>query len=322
MRRRQFITLLGGVATWPFASRAPGDEKKRSIAVLAAADHSYDRAFRNRLAELGWQEGRNVQIEFRSAKSDINRARSLADELAKMRPDIFFVNNTQMAQLINAKVRDIPIVFVFVPDPIGSGLVASFARPGGNMTGFTNFEPSIAGRWLQLLKDVTPGLNRAGILLHAENPTTAGYEEAIQVAGAKLGVQINPASVRDGPSIDAAIETFAREPNNGLIVPPSALSLQFLDQIIELAARHQLPAMYPYTEFVSAGGLMEYGIDRTALYQQAASYVDRILRGAKAGDLPVQAPTKFEFVINLNTAKALGLTVPRSILLIADQVIE
>jgi putative tryptophan/tyrosine transport system substrate-binding protein len=227
-----------------------------------------------------------------------------------------------MVQLILAKTGNIPIVFVNVPDPIGSGLIASFARPGGNATGFTNFEPSIAGKWLEFLKDVAPGLNRIAVILQAGNPTAAGYQKAIEAAAPTFAVKVSPASLRDGPSIDAAVETFALEPGGGLIVPPSALSVDYRDRIIALAAQYRLPAMYPYNEFTSAGGLISYGLDQSIPFQEAASYVDRILKGEKAGDLPVQAPTKFELVVNLKTAKTLGLTIPQSMLLLADDVIE
>jgi putative ABC transport system substrate-binding protein len=325
--RREFIAALGGAAVaWPLAARAQQSASQtRLVAVLdsgGSEDEAYIAAFRKRLAELGWQEGRNIRFEIRRAESDINRARDFAAELGAMKPDVCFATNTLMVQVITAKIRDIPIVFIQVPDPIGSGFVASFARPGGNTTGFTNFEPSIAGKWLEFLKDVVPGLNRVAVILDAGNPTAAGYLKPTEAAAQTLAVQVHPASLRDGPSIDAAVETFAREPDGGLIVPPSALSTVYHDRIIALAAKYRLPAMYPYSEFISAGGLMSYGFDRIILYQEAASYVDRILRGEKPGDLPVQAPTKFELVVNLKTAKALGVTFSANLLSLADEVIE
>jgi putative ABC transport system substrate-binding protein len=319
MRRREFITVLGGAAAaWPLAAGAQQPASQmRLIAVLNSAgsdEEPHELAFRKRLAELGWQEGRTIQFEIRRAESDINRARTFAAELVAIKPDVFLATNSLMVELILAKTRDVPIVFIFVPDPIGSGLVASFARPAGNVTGFTNFELSVSGKWLEFLKDAAPGLVR--VILDAGTPTAAEYEKAIEAAAPTLAVQVNPASLRDGASIDAAVETFARAPGGGLIVPPSALSVAYRDRIIALAAQYRLPAMYPYSEFASAGGLMSYGFDRGILYQEAASYVDRILKGEKPGDLPVQAPTKFELIINLKTAKALGLSIPQSILLL------
>jgi putative ABC transport system substrate-binding protein len=271
---------------------------------------------------LGWHDGRNAQIEIRRGESDISRARNFAAELAAMKPDIFFATNTQMVQLIQAITRSIPIVFVNVPDPVGSGLVASFAHPGGNVTGFTNFDPAMGGKWLELLKDVAPNLKRVAVILQAGNPTGPGFLKMIEAAAPTFAVQVRPASLSDGPSIDAAIEAFAQESDGGLIVIASALTTVFRDRIIALAARTRLPAIYPYSEFTAAGGLMSYGLDRTIFYQQAAAYVDRILRGAKPGDLPVQTPTKIEFVVNLKTAKALGLRIPETFLMLANEVIE
>jgi len=325
--RREFISVLGGATlAWPLAARAQQPARQiRLVAILASGgrgDEPHVAAFRKRLAELGWQEGRSIQFEIRLGETDVNRSRGYAAELIAMKPDVFFATNIRMVQLIQAETRDIPIVFVQVPNPIGSGFIASFARPGGNVTGFTNFEPSIAGKWLEFLKDVVPGLVRVAVILDAGEPTQAEYEQAIEAAAPTFAVRVSPASLRDGVSIDAAVETFAREPGGGLIVPPSALSLVYRDRIIALATQYRLPIMYPYSEFACAGGLMSYGLDRGILYQQAASYVDRILRGEKPSDLPVQAPTKFELVINLKTAKALGLTIPKPMLLVADDVIE
>jgi putative ABC transport system substrate-binding protein len=326
MKRREFIALVGGVAgVWPLAARAQqAASQARLIAVLESGDEreSGERVFRTRLAELGWQEGRNVKFEIRRGQSDIAQASRFAEELVAMKPDIFIATNTQMVRLIIAKTRDIPVVFTAVPDPIGSGLLTNFAHPEGNVTGFTNFEPSVAGKWLEFLKDVAPGVARVAIILQAENPTSAGYEKAIESAAPSFAVQVSPASLRDGTSIDGAIETFAREPNGAVIVAPSALATTNSDRIVVAAARHKLPAIHPYSEFTKAGGLMSYGFDRDILLEQAASYVSRILKGAHPGDLPVQRPTKYDLAINLKTAKALGLTVSRDLLLVADEVIE
>jgi putative ABC transport system substrate-binding protein len=325
MKRREFIRLIGGTAaTWPITARGQQSDRMRRIAILSSGSATIGAlmTFRQTLDHLGWHEGRNVLLEIREGESDINRARGYAADLIAMAPDVFLASNTQMVQLIQGKTDRVPIVFVQVPDPVGSRLVASFARPGGNVTGFTNFDSTMGEKWLQLLKDVVPSLKRVAVILQAENPTAAGYLQKIETAAAKFGVQVIPSSLRDAPGIEAAVTTFARESNGGLIVPPSALATVYSDQIIAATAQARLPAIYPYSENANAGGLMSYGIDRTILFQQAASYVDRILRGEKPSDLPVQTPTKFEMVVNLKTAKALGLTIPESFLLIANEVIE
>jgi putative ABC transport system substrate-binding protein len=326
LARREFIALLGGAAAmWPLGARAQQPERMRRVAILAsggADDVLNITAFRRALDGLGWHEGRNIQIELRRAEGDIDHARGHAVELMATTPDVFFVTNTQMAQIVQAKTRAIPIVFVSVPDPIGSGLAVSFAHPGGNVTGFTNFDPSMGGKWLGLLKDVRPDLKRVAVILQAGNPTAAGYLKMVEATAQAFALQVSAASLSDGPSIDAAVEAFAREPGGGLVVPPSALATVYQQRIIMLAAQNRLPAIYPYSEFTAAGGLMSYGLDRTIVYQQAASYVDRILNGEKASDLPIQTPTKFELVVNLKTAKALGLTIPESFLLLANEVIE
>jgi putative ABC transport system substrate-binding protein len=324
MRRREFIAALGAATAWPLSARSQQPDTMRRIAILDSGRGAEPSlvAFRQRLDALGWHDGRNVRIELRQGESDINRARNFAAELAAMKPDIFLATNTQMVQLIQAETRSIAIVFVNVPDPVGSGLVASFGHPGGNVTGFTNFDPAMGGKWLELLKDVAPNLKRVAVILQAENPTAAGFLKMIEAAAPTFAVQLKPASLSDGPSIDAAVEAFAQEPETGLVVTASALAAVFRDRIIALAARTRLPAIYPYSEFPAAGGLMSYGIDRKIYYQEAAEYVDRILKGEKPGDLPVQAPTKYELVVNLKTAKALGIEVPHGLLNAADEVIE
>jgi putative ABC transport system substrate-binding protein len=326
MRRREFITLLAGAAVaWPVVVRAQQPERMRRVAILAAGgaeDAPHVAAFRRALDGLGWHEGRNIQIELRWAEADIDHARGHVVELMATTPDVFFVTNTQMVQIVQATTRTIPIVFVSVPDPIGSGLAVSFASPGGNVTGFTNFDPSMGGKWLGLLKDVRPDLKRVAVILQAGNPTAAGYLKMVETTAQAFALQVNAVSLSNGPSIDAAVEAFGREPGGGLVVPPSALATVYRERIIALAAQNRLPAIYPYSEFAAAGGLMSYGLDRTIVYQQAASYVDRILKGEKANGLPIQTPTKFELVVNLKTAKALELTIPESFLLLADEVIE
>ena len=327
MRRREFISLLSGAAVaWPLAALAQQSERIRRVAILASggADEALNiTIFKLALDRLGWHEGRNIQIEFRLAEGDVDHARGYPTELVAITPNVFFATNTQMVQMIQAKTRTVPIVFVSVPDPVGSGLTVSFAHPSGNITGFTNFDPSMGGKWLQLLKEVRPDLKHVAVILQAGNPTAAAYAKAVEAAAQAFALQVSAASLSDGPSIDAAIEAFAREPGGGLVVlPPSALAAVYQERIIALAAQSRLPAVYPYSEFAAAGGLMSYGLDRTIVYQQAASYVDRILKGETAGDLPIQTPTKFELVVNLKTAKALGLTISESFLLLANKVIE
>lgn len=324
MRRRDFIVgIAGSAAAWPLTARAqqPSSQSK-VVAILESSTAMYGEAFRKRLEALGWQEGRNIKYEIREGESDANRARSFADELVALKPNVFVATNTQMAQFILNKTSDIPVVFILVPDPVGSGLVKSIARPGGNVTGFTNFEPSVAGKWLEFLRDVTPDLRRVALLLQTGNPTSAGYEKAVEAAAPAFSVAVYPTDASDGTTIDGAMDTFARDLGNGLIVAPSALAANYRDRIIAQAAQHRLPTMYPYSEFTDAGGLMSYGFNREVIYRQAAEYVDRILRGEKPADLPVLNPIKYDLAINLKTANAMGINIPRSMLLLADEVIE
>jgi ABC-type uncharacterized transport system substrate-binding protein len=314
LRRRELITLIGAAAAWPLAARAQKSDGVRHVAVLMSAEEVHVAAFRRALNALGWHESRNVAIEVRMAGGDMSRARGYAAELFEMTPDVFLATNTQMVQVIQEKTRSIPIVFVQVPDPVGSGFVESLARPGGNVTGFTNFDSSMGGKWVQLLQ--------VAVLLQAGNPTAPAFLKTIEAAAPLFGIQVSAAIQSNGPGIDLAISSFANEPNGGLIAVPSALLILHRDQVIALAQQRRLPAIYPYSEFAAAGGLMSYGIDRKVLYEQAASYVDRILKGQKLSDLPVQTPTKFEFVVNLKTAKALGLKISDSFLLAANEIIE
>jgi putative ABC transport system substrate-binding protein len=321
MKRRDFFGLLSGAAAYPLAARAQSPTSKMPlIGILdsAGGNDAYWTAFRRQLETLGWR----ANIEVRQAGADAAQAVSFATDLVSMKPAVIVANNPPTTKALLAQTRDIPIVFIQVPDPIGSGLVSQFARPGRNVTGFTNFEPSIAGKWLQLLKEAVPDLGRVAVVLDAGVPSRVLYEQAIEGAAAKFAVAVSAAIVADGRGIDSAIEKFAREPRGGIIVPSSALAVSNRDRIIGLASRYRLPAMYAYSDFATSGGLMSYGIDRLSLYKQAAAYVARILGGERVGDLPVQAPTKFELVINLRTAKALGLTVPEATLLLADEVIE
>jgi len=328
MRRREFITFLGGAAAaWPLAVRAQQPARMRRIGVLlpAAADDTVFQArvgaFLQGLALMGWAIGRNVRIDIRWATANAAEIRRHAAELAALAPDVILVNGGgALGQLLQA-TRDVPIVFAGVADPVGAGLVTSLARPGGNATGLMIFEYSMGGKWLELLKQIAPGVTRVAIL---RNPSQGGTSQfaAIQAVAPLLRVEVNPVNMRDADEIDRAIASFARAPNGGLIVTGGAATTLHRDLIITLAARHKLPAVYVDHYFVAAGGLVSYGPDRIDQYRQAAGYVDRILKGEKPADLPVQAPVKFETVLNVKTAKALGLQVPDVVRLRADEVIE
>ena len=328
MRRREFITLAGGAVAWPLAARAQQPERMRRIGVLlpgTANDAEYQArmvAFLQGLQQLGWSEGRNVRIDTRWAAGDANLIRKYVAELIALAPDVILApGNTTVGPLLQA-TRAVPIVFTTLLDPVGAGFVESLARPGGNATGFIAFEYGLSGKWLELLKQIAPSLTRVAIL---RDPTTAagiGQFAAIQSVAPSLSVEVNPVNMRDAGEIERAVTDFARSPNGGLIVTAGAGSAIHGDLIITLAARHKLPAVYGDRHFVTGGGLISYGPDRVDQYRQAAGYIDRILKGDKPGDLPVQAPTKYELAINLKTAKALGLAVPPSLLASADEVIE
>jgi putative tryptophan/tyrosine transport system substrate-binding protein len=329
MRRREFITLLGGAAAWPLTARAQEPERVRRIGVLmaSAADDSESQAriaaFLQGLQQLGWADGRNVRIDTRWATTNPDDIRRHAAELAALAPDVLVAatGTVTVAPLLQA-TRTVPIVFVQVIDPVGAGFVTSLARPGGNATGFTIFEYGMSGKWLELLKEIAPGVTRAAVLRDPAIASGIGQFAAVQAVAPSLGVELSPVDVRDAPEIERAVTAFARSSNGGLIVTASALAQRHRDLIIALAARHRLSAVYPYRHFVTAGGLSSYGPDSIDPYRCAAGYVDRILKGEKPADLPVQAPTKYELVINLKTAKALGLTVPPTLLARADEVIE
>jgi putative ABC transport system substrate-binding protein len=330
MRRREFITLIGGAAAaWPFEAVAQQGERVRRVALLTTPADELDiggapsKVFAETLAKLGWIAGRTVTIEQRSSGSGDDRlARANAAEVVASAPDVIVCPGTQVTAILQQQTRTIPIVFVNVADPVGSGLVASFAHPGGNITGFTNMESSIAGRWLELLKDIAPGLSKVLVLYYPDNPNWRGYLPPLEAAAQSLGVRVGATPVADIGEIARYIEAFAREPSAGMVVLPSGLTVANWDTIPRLAAQHRLPAMYPFKFFAVSGGLAAYGSDFNDPFRRAAQYVDLILRGAKPSDLPVQAPTKFELVINLKTAKALGLTVPDKLLAMADEVIE
>jgi putative ABC transport system substrate-binding protein len=330
MRRRDFIRGLGGAAaTWPLAVRAQQDERVRRIGVLVAspADDAETQArlaaFKEGLAQLGWTEGRNVRIDTRWATTNADDLRKHAAELAASTPDVLVgaSGTTTVAALLQA-TRTVPIVFAIVVDPVGAGFVASLARPSGNATGFTMFEYGMSGKWLELLKQIAPGVTRAAVLRDPAIASGIGQFGAVQAVAPSLRVELSPVDVRDAPEIERAVTAFAGIENGGLVVTASPSGTVHRELIIALAARHKLPAVYFQRFYVASGGLMSYGPDLLDQYGRAAGYVDRILKGEKPADLPVQAPTKYELVVNLKTAKALGLTVPPSLLARADEVIE
>ena len=329
MNRRSFITLLGGAAAaWPLRARAQQREGMRRIGVLTnlAADDPVGQvrntAFAQALAQLGWTIGQNLRIEYRWAAGDAERIRRYAAELVALAPDVMLATGAAgVAPMLHA-TRTVPIVFVLVPDPVGAGFVDSLARPGGNATGFVQYDYGLAGKWLELLKEIAPRVTRAGVLRDAAITAGVGLWGALQAVAPSLGVEVSPVNVRDADEIERAVADFARSPNGGLIITGSALAVVHRHLIITLAAKHQLPAVYFQRPLVADGGLISYGADVLDQYRRAAGYVGRILKGEKPADLPVQSPTKYELVINLKTAKALGLDVPATVLARADEVIE
>jgi putative ABC transport system substrate-binding protein len=330
IRRRQFITLLGGAAAWPLAARAQQGERMRRIGVLMAYAES-DRegqarvgAFREGLQKLGLAEGRNIRIDYRWATpDDVESIQRFAKELVALQPDLILSNNTPTTATLLEQTRTIPIIFGLVADPVRSGFVASFPRPGGNVTGFMAIESTIAGKWLELLKEIAPRVARVAILF---NPAAATYADDFlkhfKAAAPTFAVEAIAVSVHDPSELESVVTAHAREPNRGLIVMPDNFMTAHRAEIISLAARYRLPAVYPFRYFTELGGLLSYGNDPLDNFRRAAAYVDRILKGEKPADLPVQAPTKYELVINLKTAKAIGLEVPATVLARADEVIE
>jgi ABC-type uncharacterized transport system substrate-binding protein len=327
VKRREFIVLLGGAAAWPLAARAQQPERMRRIGILMGAakdSEGQDRAktFEQGIDRLGWATGRNIQIDYRwGARDNPDQARTYAAELVAMAPDLILAQGSQNSEALVKETRIIPIIFVEASDPMSSGLVSSMARPGRNLTGFTNFEFSIGSKWLEILREVAPGIKRV-LVLEGLDIGNQGFLRAIVGAAQSVGVAPVAAPVRDAVDIERAITTFVQEPQGGLIVLPGSSRLDNRGLIIALAGQHRLPAMYSTRPFIASGGLMSYDTDITELWRQAAGYADRILRGEKAGDLPVQVPTKYELVINLKVARALGLTVPLPLLARADEVIE
>jgi putative ABC transport system substrate-binding protein len=330
MKRREFITLLGGAAAaWPFSARAQQVERVRRIGVAmsTAEDDAESKAriaaFLQGLQQLGWADGHNVRIDTRWwGASDADANRRYAAELVALAPDVILASGGSVMGALLQATRTVPIVFTLTVDPVGAGYVASLVRPGGNATGFTSYEYSLSGKWLELLKEIAPGTTRAAVLRDPTIPQGIGLFGAIQAVAPSFGVEVSPIDVGDAPEIERGVTAFARSANGGLIVSGSGLAAVHRNLIITLAARHKLPAIYTERSFVAAGGLISYGPDPIDPHRRAADYVDRILKGEKPADLPVQAPTKYVLAINLKTAKALGLDVPPSLLASADEVIE
>jgi putative ABC transport system substrate-binding protein len=326
--RRAFIAGLGSAAAWPFAARAQQGERVRRVGVLMALDENdpvmkaYLSAFTQALAGLGWADGRNVRMDLRWGGGDNNRARALAQELLGLQPDIILANSAPVTVTLQRETRTIPIVFANVGDPVAGGIVARLDRPSGNVTGFATLEASLAGKWLGLLSEIAPGLKRAAITFNPDTALVSTYLPSFETAARSLKVVPTIAPVHSDAEIETAIIGLGREPRGGLVVMPDPFMVAHRAPIILAAARNNVPAVYAGSYFARDGGLLSYGVDRVDNWRRAATYVDRILRGEKPGDLPVQFPTKFEMVVNLKTAKALGLAVPPSIMLRADEVIE
>jgi putative ABC transport system substrate-binding protein len=328
IRRREFITVLGGAAAWPLAARAQQGDRVRRIAVLMGPDENDPvvkprlSAFTQALADLGWTEGRNVRIDLRWGGANINRIRALVQELVGSQPDIIVTSFASATVDVQRETRTIPIVIAGVSDPVAIGLVPRLNQPGGNITGFAIFEASMGGKWLELLSEIAPGLKRAAIIFNPDTAPISTYMPSLETAARSLKVEPITTPVHSDVEIETAITALGREPRGGLVVMPDGFMTTHRAPVILAAARNNVPAVYYQSGYPRDGGLLSYGVDYVDIFRRAATYVDRILRGEKPGDLPVQFPTKFEMVVNLKTAKALGLTVPPSIRLRADEVIE
>jgi putative tryptophan/tyrosine transport system substrate-binding protein len=324
------MTLIGGTAAmWPLAARAqqPGRMRRVGVLLAYAEDDREARhrivAFQQSLHGLGWTENDNVHVDYRFVAGDLNRARTYAAEIVSLAPDVIVAESTPVVSAVQTETHSVPIIFVLIADPVGQGLVESLARPGGNMTGFAGTEPPMGGKLLELLKEIAPSVKRVAVLFNPETaPYVAGYLSVINALSASIAVDVIAIPIKDATDIEQAIESFALEPNGGLLFPGDVTTIAHSELIVALGAKHRLAAIYTYPFWVARGGLMSYGIDPVDEYRRAASYVDRILQGEKPADLPVQFPTKFELVINLKTAKELGLQVPSTLLSRADEVIE
>jgi ABC-type uncharacterized transport system substrate-binding protein len=328
MRRREFITLLGGAAAaWPLAAGAQQPERMRRVAVLMAFAESdpeaqlRSTAFRQALASFGWNEGHNVRFDYRWTAAGPDGMRVAAKELIAGTPDVVVAESTPAAAALQRETPTTPIVFLQAGDPVGFGFVASLARPGGKLTGFTNYEPSMGGKWLELLKEMSPELARVGALFNPKTHT-GQFWRVLETAAPSINLAFSKMPAQDVAEIERALEGLAREGHSGLLVMPDIFTMNNRERIIALAAQHRLPAVYPFRTFAKSGGLATYGVDNIDVWRRAAGYVDRILRGANPAELPVEAPTKFELILNLKTAKALGLKIPPTLLVAADEVIE
>jgi putative ABC transport system substrate-binding protein len=328
VKRRQFIAGLGGAAAWPLAARAQQGDRVQRIGVLLQSDEN-DPAYKSRLsaftqalADLGWTDGRNVRMDLRWYGDDANRMRALAQELVGLQSDIILTGSTPATTAVQRETRTIPIVFANVAEPVASGIVPRLDRPGENITGFASSEATLGGKWLELLSEIAPGLKRAAIMFNPDTAPVSSFVPSFETAARSLKVDPIIAPVHSDAEIEAAITALGREPGVGLVLAPDAFTTAHRAPIISAAVRNNVPAVYTLSEFARGGGLLSYGPDAVDTWRRAATYVDRILRGAKPGDLPVQFPVKYEMAVNLKTAKALGLTVPQSILLRADEVIE
>jgi putative ABC transport system substrate-binding protein len=326
LRRRQFLTLLGGAVAWPLAARGQQPGKIAVLSSLPENDpegHARIAAFRQALEKLGWTEGHNIRFDVRWATPELETIHRLAKQLVALQPDLIVTQNTPGTAAILQQTRVIPIIFVNIVDPVGSGLVANFLRPGGNVTGFVSLESAIVGKWLELLKEVAPRVARVAVLF---NPATAPFAEyyltPFKAAARSFAVEVIPAPVRDLAALETVIAELAGKSNSGLIILPDSFLIAHRAAVTSLAARHRVPAVYPYRHFTEVGGLLSYGNDQLDNYQRAASYADRILKGEKPSELPVQGPVKFEMTINLRTAKALNLEMPPDLVALADEVIE
>jgi ABC-type uncharacterized transport system substrate-binding protein len=329
MRRREFIALIAGAAlAWPLAARAQQTDQLPGVGVLmsGADDDPEDKAWYSALvqglAALGWADNRNVHLVTRWAAGDSDRLKAFATEMVNLKPEVIVATGTVSLLAVSQRTRSIPIVFAQVTDPVGNGLVASLAHPGGNITGFANFEYAIAGKWLELLRELVPQISRVAVIMNPDNSGHPGYLRMVETAASAASIAVTTAEARDAADIERTVNAFAPGPDASLIVLPDVVTVAHRGLIFSLAAHYRSPAIYPYPFFANDGGLIAYGINGTDIYRRAASYIDRILKGAKPGDLPIQEPTQLEMVVNLKTAKAMGLAIPESFLLRADQVIE
>jgi putative ABC transport system substrate-binding protein len=326
MRRREFLGVIGSATAWPVAARAQQRERMRRVGVVMGYPETNPNAqlqvtsLRQQLQKQGWIEGNNIQIEFRYGADDPKRIQALAVELLGLGPDVMVSNSNLVTKILQTEVRVVPLVFISVSDPIGSGFVTDLARPTGNVTGFANFQPTMGSKWLALIRQIAPEVERVGLVFFPE-PPNIGYLKSAEVAAPSLKMKLEGLSIQSGAEIENAISKFATEPRSGLIIAPNVVTFANSDLIVALAARYRVPAIYPFAFYAKAGGLISYGFDAAEQFRQGAGYVDKILKGAKPADLPVQHPSKFELVINLNTAKTLNLDVPPQLLSLADEVI-